>query len=87
MLPLSAFQPRGKRVQARRKSAHFAQKPFKLKQFSAVTVGGTCRHCLTDSLGGAGSTAITAAEGRPVATVKPAGVVLPAEIPRLLADT
>lgn len=54
MLPLSAFQPRGKRVQAKRKSAHFAQKPFKLKQFSAVTVVGTCRHRLTDSLGGGG---------------------------------
>lgn len=43
-----------KRVQAKQKSAHFAQKPFKLKQFSAVTVVGTCCHRLTDSLGGGG---------------------------------
>lgn len=54
MLPLSGFQPRDKLVQARRKSAHFAQKPFKLKHFSAVTVVGTCRHRLTDRLGGGG---------------------------------
>lgn len=43
-----------KRVQAKQKSAQFAQKPFKLKQFSAVTVVGTCCHHLTDRLGDGG---------------------------------
>ena len=38
-------------VQAKRKSAHFALKPFKQKQSSAVTVIGICRLRPTDKSG------------------------------------
>ncbi len=41
----------GKLVEAKRKSAHFALKPFKQKQSSAVTVIGICRLHPTDRSG------------------------------------